>query len=104
MPTDLAVIGAGPAGLAAALAASARGVRVTLVDAAAQTGGQFYRQPAAGLGAGRPEALHHRWRTWERLRDGLAAGGAAPRAARRRTRRRAAGRTVRRSAPRRRRA
>jgi NADPH-dependent 2,4-dienoyl-CoA reductase/sulfur reductase-like enzyme len=74
MSTDLAVIGAGPAGLAAALAASARGVRVTLVDAAAQTGGQFYRQPAAGLGAGRPEALHHRWRTWERLRDGLAAG------------------------------
>ncbi|MFJ5994895.1 FAD-dependent oxidoreductase [Streptomyces sp. NPDC092370] len=73
MPTDLAVIGAGPAGLAAALAASARGVRVTLVDAATQTGGQFYRQPAAGLGAGRPQALHHRWRTWERLRDGLAA-------------------------------
>ena len=72
MQTDLAVIGAGPAGLAAALAASARGVRVTLVDAAAQPGGQFYRQPAAGLGAGRPEALHHRWRTWERLRDGLA--------------------------------
>lgn len=74
MRTDLAVIGAGPAGLAAALAASARGVRVTLVDAAAQTGGQYYRQPAAGLGAGRPEALHHGWRTWERLRDGLAAG------------------------------
>uniref|UniRef100_UPI0004CBD997 FAD-dependent oxidoreductase n=1 Tax=Streptomyces sp. NRRL S-146 TaxID=1463884 RepID=UPI0004CBD997 len=73
MRTDLVVIGAGPAGLAAALAASARGVRVTLVDAAPQTGGQFYRQPAAGLGAGRPEALHHQWRTWERLRDGLAA-------------------------------
>jgi thioredoxin reductase len=74
MRTDLAVIGAGPAGLAAALAASARGVRATLLDAATQPGGQFYRQPAAGLGAGRPEALHHRWRTWERLRDGLAAG------------------------------
>ncbi|MFJ4535012.1 FAD-dependent oxidoreductase [Streptomyces tibetensis] len=73
MWTDLAVIGAGPAGLAAALAASARGVRVALVDAAAQPGGQFYRQPAAGLGAARPEALHHRWRTWERLRDGIAA-------------------------------
>jgi NADPH-dependent 2,4-dienoyl-CoA reductase/sulfur reductase-like enzyme len=73
MRTDLAVIGAGPAGLAAALAASARGARVTLVDAADRTGGQFYRQPATGLGAGRPEALHHRWRTWERLRDGLAA-------------------------------
>ncbi|MFJ4814789.1 NAD(P)/FAD-dependent oxidoreductase [Streptomyces sp. NPDC088801] len=73
MRTDLAVIGAGPAGLAAALAACARGVRVTLVDAAPRTGGQFYRQPAAELGARRPEALHHGWRAWERLRDGLAA-------------------------------
>ncbi|WP_143589975.1 NAD(P)/FAD-dependent oxidoreductase, partial [Streptomyces africanus] len=73
MRTELAVIGAGPAGLAASLAAAARGTRVALVDAATETGGQYYRQPAAGLAAGRPEALHHRWRTWERLRDGLAA-------------------------------
>ncbi|MEU9957972.1 NAD(P)/FAD-dependent oxidoreductase [Streptomyces sp. NPDC050982] len=69
----LAVIGAGPAGLTAALAAAARGVRVTLVDSAPQAGGQFYRQTAPGLGARRPQALHHQWRTWERLRDGLAA-------------------------------
>ncbi|MFI2758774.1 NAD(P)/FAD-dependent oxidoreductase [Streptomyces echinatus] len=67
----LAVVGAGPAGLAAALAAAERGVRVTLVDAAEQAGGQFYRQPAAALGARRPQALHHQWRTWERLRAGL---------------------------------
>ncbi|MFE4666091.1 FAD-dependent oxidoreductase [Streptomyces sp. NPDC056716] len=70
--TDFAVIGAGPAGLAAALAAAARGVRVTLLDSAPTAGGQFYRQPAPGLGARRPQALHHQWRTWERLRDGLA--------------------------------
>jgi D-hydroxyproline dehydrogenase subunit alpha len=74
MRTDLAVVGAGPAGLAAALAAAARGVRVTVVDAAERPGGQFFRQPAAELGARRPRALHHQWRTWERLRDGLAAG------------------------------
>ncbi|MFD9392461.1 FAD-dependent oxidoreductase [Streptomyces sp. NPDC060000] len=67
----LAVIGAGPAGLAAALAASARGVRVVLIDSAAAAGGQFYRQPAPGLGAGRPQALHHQWRTWRRLGAGL---------------------------------
>lgn len=67
----LAVVGAGPAGLAAALAAAARGVQVTLVDAADQAGGQFYRQPAAALGALRPQALHHQWHTWERLRTGL---------------------------------
>lgn len=75
----LAVIGAGPAGLTAALAAAARGVRVTLVDSAPQAGGQFYRQTAPGLGARRPQALHHQWRTWERLRDGLAAHIAAGR-------------------------
>ncbi|MET8081438.1 NAD(P)/FAD-dependent oxidoreductase [Streptomyces sp. NPDC005303] len=67
----LAVIGAGPAGLAATLAAAARGLHVTLIDSAAEAGGQFYRQPAPGLGARRPQALHHQWRTWERLRDGL---------------------------------
>jgi NADPH-dependent 2,4-dienoyl-CoA reductase/sulfur reductase-like enzyme len=67
----LAVIGAGPAGLAATLAAADRGVRVTLVDSAAEAGGQFYRQPAAGLRARRPQVLHHQWRTWERLRDAL---------------------------------
>lgn len=67
----LAVIGAGPAGLAATLAAAARGVHVTLIDSATEAGGQFYRQPAPEFGARRPQALHHRWRTWERLRDGL---------------------------------
>lgn len=68
----LAVIGAGPAGLAATVAAAAHGVRVTLIDSAAQAGGQFYRRPAAALNARRPQALHHQWRTWERLNDALA--------------------------------
>ncbi len=75
MRTDLAVIGAGPAGLAAALAADSRGVRVALVDAGTGPGGQYFRQPAAALGARDARALHHQWRTWRRLRDGLAAGG-----------------------------
>ncbi|MFE0435500.1 NAD(P)/FAD-dependent oxidoreductase [Streptomyces nigra] len=69
----LAVVGAGPAGLAAALAAAVRGVRVTLLDAAPQAGGQFHRRPAAALGARRPQALHHAWRTAERLRESLEA-------------------------------
>ncbi|MDV9173584.1 FAD-dependent oxidoreductase, partial [Streptomyces sp. W16] len=68
-----AVIGAGPAGLAAALTAADQGVRVTLLDSGAQAGGQFYRQPGVGLGARRPHALHHAWGTWEKLRDRLAA-------------------------------
>jgi D-hydroxyproline dehydrogenase subunit alpha len=70
----LAVIGAGPAGLAATVAAASRGVHVTLIDSAPQAGGQFYRQPAAELRARSPHALHHQWGTWERLRDALAEG------------------------------
>ncbi|WP_432003705.1 NAD(P)/FAD-dependent oxidoreductase [Streptomyces sioyaensis] len=63
---DLAVIGAGPAGLAAAVTAADLGLTVALVDAAARPGGQFYRQPAPGLGAARPQALHHSWGAFAR--------------------------------------
>ncbi len=45
---DLAVVGAGPAGLAAALSAARRGVDVTLIDSAPTLGGQIWRQPASG--------------------------------------------------------
>lgn len=61
-PADLAVIGAGPAGLAAAVTAADLGLTVTLLDAGERPGGQFYRHPAPGLGARRPGALHHGWR------------------------------------------
>ncbi|MFB7947802.1 NAD(P)/FAD-dependent oxidoreductase [Kitasatospora phosalacinea] len=70
---DLAVIGAGPAGLAAADAAAGLGLRVALVDAGSRPGGQYYRHPAPGLGAARPEKLHHGWAAFARLRARLAA-------------------------------
>ncbi|MFE6842905.1 NAD(P)/FAD-dependent oxidoreductase [Streptomyces sp. NPDC057686] len=60
-PSDLAIVGAGPAGLAAAVTAAGLGLRVTLLDAGERPGGQYYRHPAPGLGAARPEALHHGW-------------------------------------------
>ncbi|MFI5860788.1 NAD(P)/FAD-dependent oxidoreductase [Streptomyces sp. NPDC051546] len=60
-PSDLAVVGAGPAGLAAAVTAAGLGLRVTLLDAGERPGGQYFRHPAPGLGAARPEALHHGW-------------------------------------------
>lgn len=59
--TDLAVVGAGPAGLAAAVTAAALGRTVTLLDAGAGPGGQYYRHPDPALGATRPQALHHDW-------------------------------------------
>ena len=40
---DVAVVGAGPAGLAAALAAGDLGCEVTLIDAGSGLGGQLYR-------------------------------------------------------------
>ncbi|MET9696519.1 NAD(P)/FAD-dependent oxidoreductase [Streptomyces sp. NPDC006529] len=60
-PYGLAVVGAGPAGLAAAVTAADLGLRVALVDAGERPGGQYYRHPAPALGAERPEALHHDW-------------------------------------------
>lgn len=58
---DLAIVGAGPAGLAAAVTAADLGMSVVVLDAAAAPGGQYYRHPAPGLGAARPEALHDGW-------------------------------------------
>lgn len=49
MKTELLIIGAGPAGMAAAEAASAMGIGVTVVDEQAARGGQFLRQPPASF-------------------------------------------------------
>ncbi|MFF7635416.1 FAD-dependent oxidoreductase [Kitasatospora sp. NPDC008050] len=76
---DLAVIGAGPAGLAGVVAAADRGLRCVLLDAGGGLGGQYYRHPAAALRAARPDRLHHRWSTFTALADRLAEHRAAGR-------------------------
>lgn len=43
--TDLAIVGAGPAGMVAAAEAAALGLTVTLLDDNARPGGQYFRQP-----------------------------------------------------------
>ncbi|QLE70543.1 FAD-binding protein [Streptomyces rectiverticillatus] len=75
-PYDLAVIGAGPAGLAGAATAARLGLSVAVLDAAAQVGGQYFRHPAPGLGAARPQALHHDWAAFTELRGRFEASGA----------------------------
>ncbi|MEU6162606.1 FAD-dependent oxidoreductase [Streptomyces tanashiensis] len=76
-PYDLAVVGAGSAGLSGAVTASELGLSVALLDTSSQTGGQFYRHPAPALGAVRPEALHHDWSAFSDLRRRLAESGTA---------------------------
>lgn len=46
---DVVVVGAGPAGLAAAAILGRHGAAVTVVDEQEQPGGQIYRQPPAGF-------------------------------------------------------
>jgi NADPH-dependent 2,4-dienoyl-CoA reductase/sulfur reductase-like enzyme len=44
---DIAIVGAGPAGLSAALAAAEAGARVVVIDEYVKPGGQYFRQPQA---------------------------------------------------------
>ena len=50
MQVDVAVVGAGPAGLAAAVAARASGASVVVVDEYAAAGGQIWRRRFDGRG------------------------------------------------------
>jgi NADPH-dependent 2,4-dienoyl-CoA reductase/sulfur reductase-like enzyme len=61
---DIAVLGAGPAGLAASTAAARAGARTALVDSAARVGGQYWRHREDDSGAG-----HHHWPVLRGLRD-----------------------------------
>lgn len=49
MTCDVLVIGAGPAGLAAARMAAQAGVHVVCIDERAKAGGQYYKQPGTGF-------------------------------------------------------
>ena len=55
---DLAVIGAGPAGLEAAITAAEAGASVLLIDGYTQPGGQYFKQLPPPLQAD-DQTLHH---------------------------------------------
>jgi len=65
---DVAVIGAGPAGLAAAATAAEQGLSVVLLDEQAHPGGQIYRD-VARAGADRLQVLGHDYATGRALVD-----------------------------------
>lgn len=65
---DLVVVGAGPAGMAAAATALDGGLRVVLVDSGAAPGGQFWRHPPHHARQAVPTGdLHHGLRTYRAL-------------------------------------
>jgi NADPH-dependent 2,4-dienoyl-CoA reductase/sulfur reductase-like enzyme len=69
--TDVLVIGAGPAGLAAAAAAREAGGTVTLLDSSDGLGGQYWRHLPDSRPAERERLLHHGWDTFTSLRRRL---------------------------------
>ncbi|MFD3518858.1 FAD-dependent oxidoreductase [Streptomyces sp. NPDC058653] len=60
------VVGAGPAGLAAADTALAAGAQVTLIDSAERPGGQYHRMLPEAYEAADPGALQHGYRSFDR--------------------------------------
>ncbi|MBN9019309.1 MAG: FAD-dependent oxidoreductase [Rhizobiales bacterium] len=59
--SDLAIVGGGPAGLNAALAAAAAGLSVLVIDERGETGGQYYKPRTSGYrGDAPPDAQHRR--------------------------------------------
>lgn len=68
---DVAVVGAGPAGLAAAVTASEAGLRVVLIDAGIQPGGQYWRHPDERFPNTDEAHGHHGWKQFADLRDRL---------------------------------
>jgi thioredoxin reductase/bacterioferritin-associated ferredoxin len=76
-PYDLIVLGAGPAGAAAAIKARGLGLSVAVIDEAPAAGGQVYRAPSPGLTPTKPDADRAKG---DDLRARLAASGAAIRA------------------------
>jgi NADPH-dependent 2,4-dienoyl-CoA reductase/sulfur reductase-like enzyme len=73
LQTEVAVVGAGPAGLGAAYAAMQAGCAVTLIDSYARPGGQYYKQMPSEFQARSPGALHHRFGPAQRLMPALQA-------------------------------
>ncbi|MCP3425216.1 FAD-dependent oxidoreductase [Rothia sp. AR01] len=68
---DVAVIGAGPAGLSAAVHAGEQGLRVALIDAGIQPGGQYWRHPDENHPVDDEAHGHHHWKTFTDLRARL---------------------------------
>jgi len=70
---EVLIVGAGPAGLAAAAAARRTGASVRLLDASDDTGGQYWRHLPSTRPVRAEQVLHHGWERYQALRATLAA-------------------------------
>ena len=68
---DVLIIGAGPAGLAAATSARRAGATVRVLEASDDSGGQFWRHLPASRPAGDEQRLHHQWQRYRQLRSAV---------------------------------
>jgi len=67
---EVLVVGAGPGGLSAAIAARRAGAKVIVLDERPQPGGQYFKQIAVDVGRAAPDAQHEEGRRLiERARD-----------------------------------
>lgn len=69
--TLIAIIGAGPAGLAAAQSALEHDAEVVLIDLNDRPGGQYQRELPEAYHSTHPEAVQHEWKNFSRRRDAV---------------------------------
>ncbi|WP_410657009.1 NAD(P)/FAD-dependent oxidoreductase [Amycolatopsis sp. lyj-112] len=72
MSEHVVIVGAGPAGLAAAEQALRAGARVTVLDQADAPGGQYHRMLPEAYAARHPDRVQHGWAEFDRRRRVLA--------------------------------
>jgi NADPH-dependent 2,4-dienoyl-CoA reductase/sulfur reductase-like enzyme len=68
---DVLIIGAGPAGLAAATSARRAGARVRLLESSSESGGQYWRHLPQTRPAAHEPRLHHQWQRYQKLRSAI---------------------------------
>jgi NADPH-dependent 2,4-dienoyl-CoA reductase/sulfur reductase-like enzyme len=69
--TDVLIIGAGPAGLAAATSARRAGATVRMLESSNESGGQYWRHLPATRPAAEEPLLHHQWQRYQKLRSAI---------------------------------